>query len=206
MLRAPSRLEQSAAAGERGRGEHGGGCAEKREKERGGTGRGGRNGEGESECAELVFAAFQKRGCRACTQRRGFLCRRRGSEAVRCVTRFCLEVENETAPTPLCVSGKREKKNHAANKKTTPISSTVELFQMGFICVCVCVFFLLFLPLITLPYAERLPGSAGSIHSCPCTARGSPEQPHGCPLSPCLARCNHTALRLSFTLLRITTF
>lgn len=105
VLRAPSRLEQSAAAGERGRGEHGGSARRK------GKRRGGRNGEGESECAELVFAAFQKRGCRACTQRRGFLCRRRGSEAVRCVTRFCLEVENETAPTPLCVSGKREKKN-----------------------------------------------------------------------------------------------
>lgn len=116
----------------------GGVRGEKGKGEGGGTGRGGRNGEGESECAELVFAAFQKRGCRACTQRRGFLCRRRGSEAVRCVTRFCLEVENETAPTPLCVSGKREKKTHAANKKTTPISSTVELFQMGFICVCVC--------------------------------------------------------------------
>lgn len=66
VLRVPSRLEQTAADGERRREEDGGVCGEKRKEERKegrGARRGGRNGKRESECAGLVFAAFQKREC-----------------------------------------------------------------------------------------------------------------------------------------------
>lgn len=69
------------------------------------------------------------------------LCRR-GSEAVRCVTRFCLEVENETAPSLFCASGKRQKKKKKTN--TRPIKNNTRL-QHGLtisdgLCVCVYVF------------------------------------------------------------------
>lgn len=126
--------------------------------------------------------------------------RRRGCEAVRCVTRFCLEVENETAPSLFCARGKRQKK-----PTTRPIKNNTHL-QHGLtisdgLCVC---FLFPSLPFITLPHAECLLVSVGSIHFCPCTARGSPEQPHGVPLFPVPCSLNRIALHLSFTLLRIT--